>query len=93
MFDHLTNILYVAVFIIAMFIESDVDLELMLVMNVLDLISTSSNSIESVMMLSLVEFRIARSHDYFVIYLFIYLVIFFLHLFVFILFITFINWV
>ena len=28
--DHLTNILYVAVFIIAMFIESDVDLELML---------------------------------------------------------------
>ncbi len=30
MFDHLTNILYVAVFIIAMFIESDVDLELTL---------------------------------------------------------------
>ncbi len=30
MFDHLTNILYVAVFIIAMFIESDVDLKLTL---------------------------------------------------------------
>ncbi len=63
------------------------------VTNVLDSISTSSNSIESVMTLSLVEFRIARSHDYFVIYLFIYLVIFFLHFFAFTLFITFINWV
>ncbi len=63
------------------------------VTNVLDSISTSSNFIESVMTLSLVEFCITRSHDYFVIYLFIYLVIFSLHFFAFILFITFINWV
>ncbi len=66
---------------------------LIAVMNVFDSISTSSNSIESVMTLSLVESCIARSHDYFVIYFFIYLVTFSLHLFAFILFITFINWV
>ena len=54
-------------------------LSIIFVTNVLDSISTSCNSIESVMTLSLVESRIARSHDYFVIYLFIYLVIFCLH--------------
>ena len=63
------------------------------VTNVLDSISTSSNSIESVMTLSLVESCITRSHDYFVIYLFIYLVTFFLHPFAFTLFIIFTNWV
>ncbi len=32
--DHLTNILYVAAFIIAMFIESDVDLEILTLVKV-----------------------------------------------------------
>jgi len=32
--DHLTNILYVAVFIIAMFIESDVDLKILTLVKV-----------------------------------------------------------
>ncbi len=34
MFDHLTNILYVAVFIIAMFIESDINLEILTLVKV-----------------------------------------------------------
>jgi len=34
MSDHLTNILYVAVFIIAMFVESDVDLEILTLVKV-----------------------------------------------------------
>ncbi len=33
-FDYLTNILYVAVFIIIMFIESDVDLEILMLVKV-----------------------------------------------------------